>query len=415
MGKKLSELPRQYTKINSGISILANKIFAPEWLPTSSHIFIHSGKIKYVGQFNGSLFEKSSLIVDAHNFTVCPGFIDMHTYGAFGIDTHSCSSEQLIDLSFRLPSFGVTTFIPSVGAGPKRVIQNAFQSVNDAMNNEFGAEILGIYSEGLCTNPSYQGAQRDIKKLCPTADFIEVVKKFPGILTILMLAPEIRKSTQIKTGVERLEQKTIFAVGHSGATSMQANAFFKNGYKLVTHLFNAMPTIYGREIGLAGAALLSKDTFVEIILDGIHIGFEAVQLVFQVKDKEKIIAITDSNAFAGMKEKNNKTLFLGQPVTVNRQAVFLRDGRLAASILTLDRALRNMVFECNLPFDVALCAITSNPARCLGVDNRKGAIKEGYDADIVFLDGFNNVRFTLARGMVLFNKLPRARIKRGNL
>ena len=410
MDKKFPKLSQRNQKVVDGISIIGGDIYDPLPLLKYEHVVINSDKITYLGKINNTLLSKSKIVIDAHHYRVCPGFINLHTYGAYGIDTHTCTVSEMTDLTLKFPQHGVTAFVPSVGAGSKKVIRNAFQSTHQAMKRECGAEILGLYIEGLCANPNKRGAQRDIESLCSLVDLITIIRDFPKTLRILMLAPELDQSANFKSQIEKMEKGVVFSAGHSEASGSIANQAFKNGYALVTHLFNAMLFDH-REMGLAGAALLSPNTYVEVILDGVHVAFEMVSLAFRVKNKRKFISITDSCSYAGLPIENQKIFFLGQQATVTNRGLVLDDGKLAASTLTLDKALENLVSICKIPFPDALCTITSNPAECLGIAKRKGYIKRGYDADIVLLNSKSRVMLTIGKGRILHNKLSSKRIE----
>ncbi|MBI5353913.1 MAG: N-acetylglucosamine-6-phosphate deacetylase [Chloroflexi bacterium] len=413
MDKKFPKLSQRNKKVEDGISIIGGNIYDPKPSIRNEHVFIHSGLIAYTGKINNNLLTKSASIINAHGYKICPGFIDMHTYGAYGIDTHTCTEDELTELSYRFPRHGVTTFLPSVGAGSKNIIKSAFQSTYRAMKKESGAEILGIYIEGLCANPNKRGAQRDIGNLCSLDDLSKIIREFPETLKILMLAPELDNSARFKSRIEKTEKNTIFAVGHSDASYAITINAFNNGYNLVTHLFNAMSLFSsGRELGVVGAALISKEIFVEVILDGVHVAFELVKLAFQAKNRGKFISITDSCSHAGLPIDNQEIIFLGQRATVTNRGLILDDGKLAASTLTLNRALENLVDKCGISFDDALSTITSNPANCLGIADRKGYIKRGHDGDIVLLNSDLSVLLTIGKGKILYNKLPRKRIER---
>lgn len=412
MDKKFPKLSQRNQKVEDSISIVGGDIYDPFPLLKYEHIAIDSGRITYLGKINKTLLSKSEIVIDALNYRVCPGFIDVHTYGGYGVDTHTCTASEMIDLTFKFPQCGVTAFVPSVGAGSQKIIRNAFHSTYHAMKGEYGAEIVGIYVEGLCANPNKRGAQRDIKKLCSLQDLITIIKAYPKTLKILMLAPELEQAANFKSQIENMERDVVFSIGHSEASESIAIRSFNDGYTLVTHLFNAMSSFHHRDIGIVGAALFLDKTYVEVIVDGVHVNFSAVAVAFRSKNREKFISITDSCSFAGLPISNQKTRFLGQPATVTDQGVFLNDGKLAASMLTLDQALRNLVEKCYVPFEGALCTITSNPANCLGMAKRIGYIRRGYDADIVLLDSNLMVVLTIGKGRILYSKLPPKRIER---
>jgi len=171
----------------------------------------------------------------------------------------------------------------------------------------------------------------------------------------------------------------VASVGHTDATYAQAQAAFAAGARHVTHLFNAMSPLHHREPGVVGAALTTDGVMVQLIADGLHLHPATLAVVVRCKGVDEVLLITDAIAGAGLPDGE---------YTMGRQRVIVRNGEartpagnLAGSTLTLERAVANMVRLVGVPLSSSLQMASLNPARVLGLAQRKGRLAPGYDAE----------------------------------
>ena len=192
----------------------------------------------------------------------------------------------------------------------------------------------------------------------------------------------------------------MVAIGHSGAdydTSMEA---IRRGARCVTHTFNAMRLFHQHQPAIMGAALES-DCWCEAICDGRHLHPGTVRMLLKCKGWDKVIAITDSIMAAGLPDGNYK-LGVNDVVVKDGDAVLASNGVRAGSTLTLAQALRNIVKFTDHPVQDVIPLMTINPAKALRMDDRKGTLEAGKDADMVLLDDELNVVMTVGLGRVLY-------------
>jgi N-acetylglucosamine-6-phosphate deacetylase len=218
----------------------------------------------------------------------------------------------------------------------------------------------------------------------------------------MTLAPELVGALEVAGWLH--EKGIIVSAGHTAATYEEGQVAFEAGINMVTHLFNAMPSLHHRKPGIAGASLLSKDTFCGIIVDGIHLHPGVVNLAYRLKGAANIILVTD--AMAGMGMPPGKYVLGGQEVIVTDNTARLADfaGTLAGSILTLNQAVANMICYSGCSVAEAVGMASLNPARLLGIDKYKGRLATGYDADIaVFKPDSFEILMTLVNGEILHN------------
>ena len=332
-------------------------------------------------------------VIDASNFFVVPGFIDLQFNGGFGHD-FTAHPETIWRVAQELPRHGVTAFLPTVITSPLETIHRA-QSVlqNGAPENFRGAVPLGLHLEGPFLNPHKRGAHNVAHMRLPDERAIQDWSP-QNFVRLVTLAPELEGATRVIRAL--CERGVVVSAGHSMATYAQAMYSFDAGITYGTHLFNAMPQIDHRTPGLAVALLHDARVTVGIIPDGIHVHPALVALAMQQKSAAQVNVVTDAMAALGMSPGIYK---LGDfHVHVNETSARLDDGRLAGSILNMRDALHNQMQFTNCSLRDALATMTSAPARVLHLENERGKIARGYFADLVLLTRDLRVAATMVQG-----------------
>jgi N-acetylglucosamine-6-phosphate deacetylase len=219
-----------------------------------------------------------------------------------------------------------------------------------------------------------------------------------GWVRIVDYAPEEDEGGRFLATLVRLG--ILACIGHTAATYEQAITALDEGARHSTHLFNAMPPLEHRDPGVLGALLTDSRATLEFIVDGIHVHPAVIKLAIAARSMRDIALVTDAVAPAGLPEGEYE--FVGRKVNVREGAVRLTNGSLAGSILTLDRAVRNIVAFTELGWSEAISMATLTPARIAGVDARKGSLVPGGDADLVALDEQGFVQQTWVRGRLAY-------------
>jgi len=347
---------------------------------------------KYNEQFGDITF------IDAKGNFVSPGFIDIHIHGAGGFDTMDGEAEHLAYISKTICKNGVTAFLPTTMTMEKKNIYKSLNSIREAMEKEKdGAIILGAHLEGPFINKKYKGAQKEENIIAPSFDFI---KEYIDIIKIITLAPE--KDLEYKF-IKQVKENTdiVVSIGHSNANYDEAIEAIHNGVEHATHTFNAMTPLNHREPGIVGA-VLNSDVSCEIIVDNIHLHPAVYNILTKVKNKEKIVLITDSMRAGGMEEGIYD--LGGQEVIVQNNSARLANGTLSGSILSLNEAVKNMFKNTGLKIYEAVAMASLNPAKVLHIDSVKGSLCKGKDADITIFDENFNIYTTIVEGKIVYNK-----------
>jgi N-acetylglucosamine-6-phosphate deacetylase len=340
----------------------------------------------------GDVIEVSGVIV--------PGFIDMHVHGGDGADFMDATDEAVSRVAAFHARHGTTALAATTLSGSREAIRDAVGAIARMAGERSrdGAEICGIHLEGPYINIHRAGAQ-NAASIRP-ADIQEVdalLKQAPDLRWIITLAPELEGARGL---IEHFRERILFSIGHTAADYAEASVALEWGASHFTHLFNAMTGVHHREPGTAGAALVSPHATAELIADGIHV-HPAVLRIAAMAMPKRLALITDAVRAAGMPEGTYK--LYEHEFSVTEGAARLTDGTLAGSVLTMRRAVQNMVELAGLPFDIVIPLATEVPARILGVWDHKGWIAPGYDADLVVLSPKFEVERVFVRGHELGN------------
>ena len=345
-------------------------------------IEIQEGKILRVGKDLPR--KEEDLAVDCGGeYTVVPGFVDVHIHGCAGADTCDGTRESLETMARFLLSHGVTSFCPTTMTTGRDVMEQALLAAKDVMEHpvEEGARVVGVNMEGPFISKERKGAQKEEDILAPD---LELFRHFweisGGIIRLVDIAPEQPGGLEFAREVSKL---CTVSIAHTTADYCQAKAAFDSGITHATHLFNAMSGLNHRAPGVVGAVLEDQRVRGELICDGFHIHPSVLRTAFQVLG-DRALVISDSMRANGMPEGEPFDLG-GQMVTVREGKATLEDGTLAGSVSNLHQEVKNLV-SFGIPFPQAVKAATLIPARAIGLDQEIGSIAPGKKADLVVLD-----------------------------
>ena len=343
--------------------------------------------------------------VDYGDLRIVPGFVDIHCHGAFGFDTNDANEEGLRNWTKNIVTEGVTAFLATTITQSEEVLTNAVANVAKVMEDGYeGAEILGIHFEGPYLDMVYKGAQPEQYIVKPTIEqFKHYQEAAKGHIKYITMATETDDDFALTRYLT--ENGVVVSIGHSAATYEQAVMAYAHGARSMTHVYNGMTPFKHRDNGLVGAAYRIRTMYGEIICDGNHSTPAALNNYFMSKGPDYSIMVSDALMAKGS-PAGSKYIFGGNEIIIyeDGSAHLTATKGLAGSTLNINKGLRILIEEALVPIDTAINSCTKNPAACLRIDDRKGSIKVGLDADLVVLDRDYNVLQTYCMGKAMLEK-----------
>jgi len=383
-------------------AIFARRALTPQDEISDAVILVEGEKIVAVGRRDEITVPASARQWDKREFLVAPGFMDVHIHGAAGHDIMASTPEALAAVTAYVARHGTTSLLATTVASSEESISAAAENVARWINNGQhstqletpAAEILGVHFEGPFISKRRRGVHPEACIVPPSpALFRRLVAAAQGRARILTLAPELPGAEEVI--VEAVHAGAVVSLGHTDATYVEAMRAISLGARHAAHVFNAMRPFSHRETGVIGAVLTSASVTAELIADGVHVDDAAIQVLAAMKGPDGVVLVSDGTAATGMPD--GKYRLGAVEIDVSGGVARNSEGKLAGSTLTLDRAVRHML---RLGFQLrdVLPMVTSNPAHLLGLEQRKGHLIAGADADLVFLDNELRVAGVVTRG-----------------
>jgi len=370
-------------------------------------VFVEGGVITDLASRSAREIPANTALIDFADAVITPGFVDIHMHGGAGLDVMQASEAEMPHLGRFLAQHGVTGHFPTTVAAPIDVtcaalerIANAIEAGESAANgngssdNTPQARPLGIHLEGPFLSHARRGVHAPENLALPTVALFERLwQAARGHVRMLTIAPELPGAPEVIA--EAARRRVLVSIGHSDADLNAAQAGVRAGARHATHTFNAMRPLDHREPGILAEVLTDPDVTADIIVDGIHVAPSVVRLFLKAKGIEGSVLITDATAAAGMPDGRYQ---LGTMMVDVKNGMCTIDGKLAGSVLTMDRAVRNVMEFGSWSLRHAVRAATLNPARAAGLADQYGALASGAEASFVVLSLAGDVRKTIVRG-----------------
>ena len=361
-------------------------------------VYIKNDKIADVyseQRFQQKKFSPKVKIINVNGAYIAPGFIDTHIHGIGGFSADDADSKSILKMSDILASYGVTSFIPTIGATPEKQLMPKIKAVLKAMGREKGAHILGIHLEGPFLSPERIGGQEQ-EGISPVdlAYMERIYKTAKGKIINMTVAPELKGMRDL--ALYCIEKGIILQAGHTNATYDQMIEGMQANIMHVTHMFNAMRPLHHREPGTVGAALTHPEISCEIIGDGVHVNPNLIQLLMKSKPLSQLVLMTDSLKYAKAEIPADADFYFDQ--CFKRKA----DNVIIGSGITMLDGFKNLV-SYGIPPEKAIRMASVNTAKIMQQPH-KGLISPGYDADLVVFNQDFDIIHTIIDGQFLKEK-----------
>ena len=369
------------------------------WLITENNKISELGFGDYTSTFDGET-------VDCGGNFLAPGFIDTHIHGGGGFDFMDAVPEEYKKIADFHASNGVTSMLATTLAGDREETKKVLRAFNEAAPAVTSCNMLGVHLEGPYFSPLQKGAQDP--KYIKDPDMAEAEEYLSfGCIKRWSVAPELPGA--VPFGKYLADRGVIVSVAHTDADFYKVKEASENGYTLMTHLYSGMSGARirdGRRVGGAvEAGLLLDDMYVELIADGFHLTESVFELILKCKSADKIILTSDAMRGAGMPEGSVAKLgsrLRGQDVRIFGGVAHTMDGTaFAGSVASGNRLLKTILTctDATLPEGVGM--LTKNPAKLLKIENEKGRLAVGFDADLVLFDKEINIIRVMNGGKLL--------------
>ncbi len=384
----------------------ASRLFTPLEEVLNPLVFIEDGFISKISSRDHADLSQhapqNARVIDLADAILAPAFVDIHMHGGAGLDVMRAAPSELPHLNAFLATHGVAGYFPTTVAAPLDQTCNALERLADAIEatqtpHPAGAPAqarpLGIHLEGPFLSHKRRGVHPPEYLVEPTLEIFERLwQAARGHVRMMTIAPELPGALEVIA--EAARRKVCVSIGHSDAALETARAAVQAGARHATHTFNAMRPLDHREPGILGEVLSSDQLTADIIADGIHLAPEVVQIFLRSKGVERSVLITDAMSAAGMPDGAYQ---LG-PIQVEvKDGRATANGSLAGSVLTMDRAVRNVTQFAGWTLQHAIRAATLNPARAAALAQH-GHLSPGAEANIVVLSPEGEVRKTIICG-----------------
>lgn len=396
------------------LALTAARVLTPLETIEDGIVLIEDGMIRSVGPRREIATPPGARTVELGEKLLAPGFVDVHIHGAAGHDVMEGTPEALQAVAAFILQHGTTSFVPTTLSAPTEILLPSLEGLSRTirswkMNAASGtplAQPLGVHLEGPFLSAECRGAHARAHLQPPSRKLFEqMLAAADGSVRILTLAPELDGAPELQAAA--LESGVRVAIGHSNASYEQAVRSINAGAAHAVHVFNAMRPFAHRDPGILGAVLTDDRVLAEVIVDGVHVSEPALRLLLRSKGAARIALVTDGVSATGMSPGQYRLggidIFVTNDLVPNdpgtgQPACRNREGKLAGSVLTQDRAVQNMMRLGGVSLREAVLMASYVPAQMAGVADRKGSLHPGADADLVVLNTDGSVAGAMIGG-----------------
>ena len=374
--------------------IINGHILTPQGWMKDGSVLISDGKILEIT--NSDLAVIGATMVDARGMYIVPGLVAMHVHGGGGSDFTEATPEAFRTAAKAHLAHGATTIFPTLSSSSFETLGQAV-SVCQELMKEPGSTIMGLHIEGPYLNPKMAGELfANQTKAIDAAEYQALIEKANGCIKRWDISPELEGGHDFARYMR--SKGVMVALTHTEAEYDEIKAAYEAGFTHAAHFYNAMPGFHKRREykyeGTVESVYLMDGMSVEVIADGRHLPSTILRLVYKLKGVERTCLVSDALAYAACEHPKVDPRFV-----IEDGVCKLADhSSLAGSLATMDKLVQTMV-KAGVPFADAIRMASETPAKLIGVDDRKGTLQKGKDADILIFDRNLNLRAVWSMGV----------------
>ena len=374
--------------------IINGHILTPQGWMKDGSVLISDGKILEIT--NSDLAVIGATVVDARGMYIVPGLVAMHVHGGGGSDFTEATPEAFRTAAKAHLAHGATTIFPTLSSSSFETLGQAVGVCQELMK-EPGSTIMGLHIEGPYLNPKMAGELfANQTKAIDAAEYQALIEKANGCIKRWDISPELEGGHDFARYMR--SKGVMVALTHTEAEYDEIKAAYEAGFTHAAHFYNAMPGFHKRREykyeGTVESVYLMDGMSVEVIADGRHLPSTILRLVYKLKGVERTCLVSDALAYAACDNPQVDPKYV-----IEDGVCKLADhSSLAGSLATMDRLVQTMV-KAGVPFADAIRMASETPAKLIGVDDRKGTLQKGKDADILIFDRNLNLRAVWSMGV----------------
>jgi N-acetylglucosamine-6-phosphate deacetylase len=379
------------------IALTADRFFGATDAIERTILLVDGGKITSIASRDRQPISAGARHLDFPGCWIVPGYIDLHIHGSAGFDVMSSDPASLPAIERFIARHGTVGYLPTTVTAPMdatlRALERLAERIEARGTNDKRARPLGIHLEGPFISHARRGVHPERDLLEPSIRaFDQLWQAASGHIKMMTIAPELDNAPEVIAAAAK--RGVLVSLGHSNADLEATRRGIAAGARHATHTFNAMRPLDHRDPGILGEVLTNGQVSADVIADGIHVDPSVVKLLAEAKGRDTTVLITDATAATGMPDG---VYTLGDLAVEVKDGKCTRDGKLAGSVLTIDRAVRNLADFAGWTMEESVAAASRNPARVAGLTN-SGVLKVGADADFVVLRPNGEIERTFIGG-----------------
>ena len=335
-------------------------------------------------------------VIDGQGGYLIPGYIDIHAHGGLGCKFGDGNMEGTKTVLRYLASYGTTSCLAGPTVQPAEAIQRCIAVAMECDKLHIGANVLGVHLEGPFLNRERIGSNNIHCLQIPTVEnYKRVAGDYAGLIRRVTLAPELDDGFRLTRYLA--EHGVCASAGHTVASSDVFRRSVDAGVRMCTHFFNGMNPMHHRDLGVVGGGLLDDRVSAEMICDLVHLHPGAIRLVHKVKGPGRCLVSTDTTRYAAMLDG----VYGGDGgLTIKDGACRNAFGVLSGSIVPMHTQVQRLLREVGLGLADVVRMTSVNAAALIGVSQSKGAVRDGWDADLNLLDQNYDLMKTMILGKV---------------